>query len=92
MRVGARLKAQDGSTPRVLGLERREEPVYNIEVDGDHAHPLYTYRESQKSGLLGASIKWNCTKFLIYRRGQVAARHAPTTAPQSLTREIEALL
>jgi glutathione peroxidase len=68
-------------------------PIFEkIEVNGDHAHPLYKYLKSQKSGLLGASIKWNFTKFLIDRRGQVTARHAPTATPQSLTKEIEALL
>ena len=63
-----------------------------IDVNGDHAHPLYKFLKRAKSGLLGASIKWNFTKFLIDRRGQVVARHAPTTTPQSLTKEIEALL
>jgi glutathione peroxidase len=63
-----------------------------IDVNGDKAHPLFKYLKTAKSGLLGASIKWNFTKFLIDRRGQVVARHAPTTKPQSLTKEIEALL
>ena len=63
-----------------------------IDVNGDKAHPLYKYLKTAKSGLLGASIKWNFTKFLIDRRGQVVARHAPTTKPQSMTKEIEALL
>ena len=63
-----------------------------IEVNGDHAHPLYKYLKSAKPGLLGASIKWNFTKFLIDRHGQVVARHAPTTKPESLTKQIEALL
>ena len=63
-----------------------------IDVNGDHAHPLYKYLKSAKSGLLGASIKWNFTKFLIDRRGQVVARHAPTTKPEGLVKEIEGLL
>jgi glutathione peroxidase len=63
-----------------------------IDVNGGNAHPLYKYLKSQKSGLLGSSIKWNFTKFLVDRRGQVVARHAPTTKPESLTKEIEALL
>jgi glutathione peroxidase len=68
-------------------------PIFEkIDVNGDHAHPLFKYLKSQKAGLLGASIKWNFTKFLVDRRGQVVARHAPTTKPESLTREIEALL
>ena len=63
-----------------------------IEVNGFDAHPLYNYLRKQKSGLLGSSIKWNFTKFLIDREGRVVARHAPTTAPNGLKKEIEALL
>ena len=63
-----------------------------IDVNGGQAHPLYQYLKSAKSGLLGSSIKWNFTKFLIDRSGKVVARHAPTAKPEGLTREIEALL
>ena len=63
-----------------------------IDVNGAHAHPLYNYLKTEKSGLLGSSIKWNFTKFLVDRSGRVIARHAPTTAPQGLKKEIEALL
>lgn len=63
-----------------------------IDVNGDNAHPLYRYLKSEKSGLLGSSIKWNFTKFLVDRSGQVVARHAPTTTPESMKKEIEALL
>lgn len=63
-----------------------------IEVNGANAHPLYNYLKGAKSGLLGASIKWNFTKFLVDRAGSVVARHAPTTKPESLKKEIEALL
>jgi glutathione peroxidase len=63
-----------------------------IEVNGDNAHPLYKYLKSEKSGLLGAAIKWNFTKFVVDRHGHVVSRHAPTTKPESLTKEIEALL
>ena len=68
-------------------------PMFDkIDVNGDHAHPLYQYLKSEKSGLLGPSIKWNFTKFLVDRSGKVVARHAPTTTPEALTKEIEALL
>jgi glutathione peroxidase len=68
-------------------------PMFDkIEVNGDGAHPLYRYLKGEKSGLLGSSIKWNFTKFLVDRSGRVVARHAPTTTPEALTREIEALL
>ncbi|MEA2920302.1 MAG: glutathione peroxidase [Bradyrhizobium sp.] len=63
-----------------------------IDVNGFRAHPLYQYLKNEKSGVLGASIKWNFTKFLVDRSGKVVARHAPTTAPQGLKKEIEALL
>jgi glutathione peroxidase len=68
-------------------------PMFDkIDVNGGGAHPLYQYLRSEKSGLLGSSIKWNFTKFLVDRSGKVVARHAPTTTPQAFTREIEALL
>ncbi len=63
-----------------------------IDVNGANAHPLYQYLRDQKSGLLGSSIKWNFTKFLVDRSGRVVARHAPTTTPGALKKEIEALL
>ena len=63
-----------------------------IEVNGGGAHPLYQYLKSEKSGLLGSSIKWNFTKFLLDRSGKVVARHAPTTSPEALITEIEELL
>jgi glutathione peroxidase len=63
-----------------------------IDVNGSGAHPLYQYLKSEQSGLLGSSIKWNFTKFLVDRAGRVVARHAPTAKPEGLTREIEALL
>jgi glutathione peroxidase len=63
-----------------------------IDVNGFRAHPLYQYLKNEKSGVLGASIKWNFTKFLVDRSGKVVARHAPTTAPAGLKKEIEALL
>jgi glutathione peroxidase len=63
-----------------------------IDVNGSGAHPLYQYLKNGKSGLLGASIKWNFTKFLVDRAGQVVARHAPTAKPEGLAKEIEALL
>lgn len=63
-----------------------------IDVNGAGAHPLYEHLKREKSGLLGPSIKWNFTKFLVDRSGKVVARHAPTARPEGLKREIEALL
>jgi glutathione peroxidase len=68
-------------------------PMFDkVDVNGTHAHPLYNFLKSEKSGLLGSAIKWNFTKFLIDRTGQVVGRFAPTTTPESLKEKIEALL
>ena len=68
-------------------------PMFDkIDVNGDNAHPLYQYLRGEKSGLLGSSIKWNFTKFLIDRSGKVVGRYAPIATPESLTKDIEALL
>jgi glutathione peroxidase len=48
--------------------------------------------KAQKGGLLGSAIKWNFTKFLIDRKGEVVARFAPTAKPESLVGDVEALL
>jgi len=63
-----------------------------IDVNGSGAHPLYKYLSSARAGLLGPSLKWNFTKFLIDRQGKVAGRYPPNVRPESLKREIEALL
>lgn len=64
-----------------------------IDVNGTSAHPLFTYLKKAKSGLLGSeAIKWNFTKFLINREGAVVERYAPTTKPEALKADIEALL
>jgi glutathione peroxidase len=68
-------------------------PMFDkIDVNGDNAHPLYQYLRREKTGLLGSGIKWNFTKFLIDRAGKVVGRYAPIATPESLTRDIEALL
>lgn len=64
-----------------------------IDVNGEHAHPLYLWLKQQASGLLGTeAIKWNFTKFLVSRDASSVERHAPTTTPASLRKDIEALL
>lgn len=63
-----------------------------IDVNGDDAHPLYQWLRGQRSGLLGNRIKWNFTKFLINRSGEVVGRFAPTVKPEKLTDDIEKLL
>lgn len=64
-----------------------------IDVNGDDAHPLYKFLKSAKAGILGTeAIKWNFTKFLVDREGNVANRYAPTTTPEGIAHDIEALL
>lgn len=64
-----------------------------IDVNGDNAHPLYQWMSKEAPGLLGTkAIKWNFTKFLIGRDGQVVKRYAPTDTPQSIATDIEAEL
>ena len=63
-----------------------------IDVNGGNEHPLYKYLKHEKSGLLGRSIKWNFTKFLVDRSGKVVGRYAPTDRPEGLKKQIEALL
>ena len=64
-----------------------------IAVNGEQAHPLYQHLKAAVPGVLGTeAIKWNFTKFLVDRQGRVVSRHAPTTAPADLEREIETLL
>jgi len=63
-----------------------------IEVKGSGAAPLDQWLTDQKPGLLGKSIKWNFTKFLVGRDGRVLKRYAPMDKPESLARDIEAAL
>ena len=64
-----------------------------IEVNGAGAHPLYQWLAAEAPGLLGSkSIKWNFTKFLVGKDGQVRKRYAPTDKPESLAKDIEAAL
>lgn len=63
-----------------------------IEVNGKNEAPLYTYLKSKKGGVLGRNIKWNFTKFLIDRKGNVVERYAPTTTPDKIEDKIKELL
>lgn len=63
-----------------------------IDVNGSTAHPLYTWLRTEKGGILGDAIKWNFTKFLLNREGEVVRRYAPTVAPSAIEADIRALL
>ena len=64
-----------------------------VDVNGDNAAPLYRHLKKSKPGLLGSeAIKWNFTKFLVDRNGNVVERYAPNAEPESITGDIEKLL
>lgn len=63
-----------------------------IEVNGSGADPLYKYLKSEKGGLLGSKIKWNFTKFLVDKEGNVLKRFASTVKPEDLVSDIKAAL
>lgn len=63
-----------------------------IDVNGNNEHPLYTWLKKQEGGFLTDGIKWNFTKFLVNRQGEVFERYAPTTKPESIEADIVKLL
>jgi len=69
-------------------------PLFSkVDVNGEHADPLFAYLKEAKPGLLGSeAIKWNFTKFLVDKDGNVVERYAPNTEPKDLTGAIEKLL
>jgi glutathione peroxidase len=89
---------EPGSADEIAGFCQRNYgvsfPMFaKIEVNGEHAHPLYVHLKHSAPGVLGTeAIKWNFTKFLVSRRGEVVGRYAPATTPQDLAPDIEAQL
>jgi glutathione peroxidase len=69
-------------------------PLFSkIDVNGDNAHPLFTYLKNNAPGILGSKgIKWNFTKFLVNREGEIVKRYAPTTKPEDIEADIIKLL
>ena len=69
-------------------------PMFSkIDVNGDATHPLFQYLKKEAKGVLGSQkIKWNFTKFLVNRGGEVVKRYAPTDKPQDIKKDILALL
>ena len=64
-----------------------------VDVNGDNASPLFDWMKAERPGLMGSkAIKWNFTKFLIDREGNVVKRYAPTDAPKTIAKDIEKLL
>jgi glutathione peroxidase len=65
-------------------------PLFSkIDVKGPHIHPLYEYLTAKKPGILSKDIKWNFTKFLVNKQGEVVRRYAPTTKPLQISKDIE---
>jgi glutathione peroxidase len=68
-------------------------PLFSkIDVNGDNAHPVFKFLKREKGGLLGDNIKWNFTKFLVDKDGNVVDRYAPQTIPVRIASDIEKLL
>lgn len=64
-----------------------------VEVNGTGTHPLWKYLKNKARGVLGTEgIKWNFTKFLVDRSGNVVGRYAPTATPEAIRKDIENLL
>lgn len=63
-----------------------------INVNGASAHPLFNYLKSHQKGMFGDTIKWNFTKFLVNREGEVVQRFSPQKQPSQIASTIEALL
>ena len=63
-----------------------------IDANGSNTHPIYKYLKEQEKGLLTKDIKWNFTKFLIDKEGNVIKRYSPATSPLKIKTDIEKLL
>lgn len=63
-----------------------------VDVNGNDAHPIFDWLKQQKGGVLTDDIKWNFSKFLIGRDGQVIDRYASTTKPEAIKADIEQAL
>lgn len=63
-----------------------------IDVNGENESPLFTYLKSQKKGLMGNKVKWNFTKFLVDRNGNVIDRFGPTVVPEKIDEKVKAAL
>lgn len=76
-----------------LSFKTRFPLFEKIDVNGNNAHPLYQHLKQAAKGILGTQkIKWNFTKFLVNKQGEVIKRYASTTKPAAIAADIEALL
>ncbi|XP_021754079.1 probable phospholipid hydroperoxide glutathione peroxidase [Chenopodium quinoa] len=72
---------------------KAEYPIFDkVEVNGGNTAPIYKFLKSSKGGFLGSDIKWNFSKFLVDKDGNVVDRYAPTTSPKSIEKDVKKLL
>ncbi|MFL5783862.1 MAG: glutathione peroxidase [Bacteriovoracaceae bacterium] len=69
-------------------------PMFSkIDVNGSDAHPLYQFLKGERPGILGTeAIKWNFTKFLVDKDGQVVKRYAPNDKPEDIKKDLQKIL
>lgn len=68
-------------------------PMFSkVEVNGEDAHPIYKWLKEEKGGLLGEDIKWNFSKFILDRNGNVVKRYGSNKKPENMEKDIEELL
>ncbi|SES28551.1 glutathione peroxidase [Salipaludibacillus aurantiacus] len=63
-----------------------------IKVNGEDAHPLYKHLKASQKGVLSSEIKWNFTKFLVDKEGNVVKRYSPQTSPKKMEEDVQGLL
>ena len=91
-------KQDPGSNDEIAGFCQKNYGVSfpmhaKVEVNGEGTHPLFQQLKTAAPGLMGSTrIKWNFTKFLVDREGRVVKRYAPTTKPEAIAEDVEALL
>nr|POE92747.1 putative phospholipid hydroperoxide glutathione peroxidase [Quercus suber] len=80
------------SLDKLLVWESEEAGAVLVDVNGNNAAPLYKFLKSSKGGIFGDSIKWNFSKFLVDKDGNVIDRYAPTTSPLSIEKDVKKAL
>ena len=86
------LNAQEAASSCQLTYHATFPMFGKVIVNGPETHPLFHLLKEKTKGVLGSSIKWNFTKFLVDQSGKVVARFAPTTSPLSIEKQIKQLL